>query len=407
MGRTDTLNVDRAGVGAVNASDEAAAELTPRALAALSNAELRQFASAEARQVAAHQGRLVAVVGELDRRQGWRDEGATSLAQWMVEATGASPATARALARVAERLFDLPHLARALCAGDASFDQVRTVAQVARPESDARWAELAAGRTVRELAEAAQAEAPPARSADESRRSVRFNEAARTMVAQLTPEDFSEVRAGLEARAARLGKDTETPAPLDERLADALVEALRTGGGSHGASHYLVVAHVRLAELLNGGADGDELMAELERGGLINAQTLQRLACDATFVIGVDDDEGHTMYEGRETRDATPTQRREILRRDRHCRFPGCGHVAFWIPHHIKGWAHGGPTDLDSLCCLCAYHHHLIHSEGWAMSGDANAELTFVGPSGRVMTSRPSPLWTRVTAPERSKGRGT
>ncbi|HXN61178.1 MAG TPA: hypothetical protein VN886_12075, partial [Acidimicrobiales bacterium] len=49
--------------------------------------------------------------------------------------------------------------------------------------------------------------------------------------------------------------------------------------------------------------------------------------------------------------------------------------------------------------CLCAYHHHLIHSEGWTMSGDANAELTFVGPSGRVMTSRPSPLWNRVTAP--------
>ena len=88
---------------------------------------------------------------------------------------------------------------------------------------------------------------------------------------------------------------------MDERLADALVEALRTGGGSHGPSHYLVVAHVRLAELLNGGADGDELVAELERGGLISAQTLQRLACDATFVIGIDDDEGHTMYEGRET----------------------------------------------------------------------------------------------------------
>ena len=32
------------------------------------------------------------------------------------------------------------------------------------------------------------------------------------------------------------------------------------------------------------------------------------------------------------------------------------------------------------------------------MSGNANEELTFFGPSGRVMTSRPSPLWTRVTA---------
>jgi hypothetical protein len=400
MGDTDTHNAN----GADNAG---AAELTPRALAALSNAELRQFASAEARQVAAHQGRLMAVVGELDRRQGWRDEGATSLAQWIVEATGAAPGTARALAQVAERLFDLPHLAGVLCAGDASFDQVRTVVQVARPENDASWAELAAGRTVRELAEAAQAAAPPVRSADESRRSVRFNEAARTMVAQLAPEVFSEVRAGLEARAARLGKDAETPVPLDERLADALIEALRASGGSRGASPYLVVAHVRLSELMNGGAGGDELVAELERDGLISAQTLQRLACDATLVIGVDDDEGHTMYEGRQVRDATPTQRREILRRDRHCRFPGCGHVAFWIPHHIKHWAHGGPTDLDNLCCLCQHHHALIHTKGWALSGNANEELTFTGPSSRVMTSRPSPLWTRVTAPKRSKGRGT
>jgi hypothetical protein len=31
------------------------------------------------------------------------------------------------------------------------------------------------------------------------------------------------------------------------------------------------------------------------------------------------------------------------------------------------------------------------------MAGDANAELTFVGPTGRAMTSRPSPLWTLVT----------
>ena len=44
----------------------------------------------------------------------------------------------------------------------------------------------------------------------------------------------------------------------------------------------------------------------------------------------------------------------------------------------------------------------MVHSKGWTMSGNANAELTFVGPSGRVMTSRPSPLWTRVTAGPRA-----
>jgi hypothetical protein len=48
---------------------------------------------------------------------------------------------------------------------------------------------------------------------------------------------------------------------------------------------------------------------------------------------------------------------------------------------------------------LCVHHHHLVHRGDWTMSGNANEELTFVGPSGRVMTSRPSPLWTAVTGP--------
>ncbi len=406
MDGTDTLTAEDNQPGT---DTGATPDLTSRTLAALSNAELRQWANAEARQVAAHQGRFVALVGELDRRQGWREEGATSLSEWIVEATGAAPATARVQAKVADRLFDLPALAGVLSAGAASFDQVRIVAAVARPENDARWAELVRTRTVQELSEAVQAaRADAGRPSQESRRWLRFNEPCRTMVAQLAPEVFSEVRAGLEARAAQLG-DGETP--LDERLADALVEALRGGWSRTSpspstADPYLVVAHVRLSELFEGGAEGDALVAELERGGLITAATLARLSCDATIVIGVDDDEGHTMYEGRQVRLATHSQRREILRRDRHCRFPGCGHVAFWIPHHIKSWAADeGPTDLENLCCLCLHHHALVHTKGWTLRGDANAELTFVGPSARVMTSRPSPLWTRVTGPKPNRSK--
>jgi hypothetical protein len=63
--------------------------------------------------------------------------------------------------------------------------------------------------------------------------------------------------------------------------------------------------------------------------------------------------------------------------------------------HHIVHWADGGPTNLDNLVTLCSHHHHRMHEKGWEMSGNANGVLRFVGPSGRVMTSRPSPLWTR------------
>jgi hypothetical protein len=167
-----------------------------------------------------------------------------------------------------------------------------------------------------------------------------------------------------------------------------------------------VVVHAPLAALLEESGEENALACELERDGLIDCDTVQRIACDATIAVGVDDDVGHTMYEGRARRFPTDAQRREVMRRDRHCRFPGCTNVTFANVHHIVPWKPGGGTDLDNLALLCEYHHHLVHSGGWTMSGNANEELTFVGPTGRVMTSRPSPLWTRVTSGGRSDASG-
>ena len=116
------------------------------------------------------------------------------------------------------------------------------------------------------------------------------------------------------------------------------------------------------------------------------------------MAIAVDDDVGHTMYEGRARRTPSDAQRREVMRRDRHCRFPGCANVTFTNTHHIEPWQPGGTTDLDNLALLCVHHHHVVHSKGWEMTGDANEELTFVGPTGRVMVTRPSPLWTMVSS---------
>ena len=371
--------------------------------------QLQDMVAESASAQASLAGLISLALAELSRRQAFRAEGATSVEAWMVERTGVGRSSAGTLAEVGGRLFDLPHLSEALCSGAVPLDKVRVVAAVATPETDAAWAEAVAEHSVRDLKELVRSERPPTRSdahKENETRSLRFNEALRTMTAQLPAESFAEVRACLEARAKALGSDGETP--WDQRLADALLALVRDGGSSSSngpaRSGYTIVVHTPLETLLD---ESSELCGELERGGLISGDVVRRLACDASLIIAVDDDAGHTMYEGRQTRDATPTQRREILRRDRHCRFPGCDHVAFWIPHHIKGWADMGPTDLDNLCCLCAYHHNLIHSStlGWTVSGDPNFELTFVAPGGRVMTSRPSPLWTRVTAPQRSKRR--
>jgi hypothetical protein len=365
-------------------------------VARLANPDLLDLATELARATSCLAGIFSRVCGELDRREAWRDDGATSLENWIVARTGASSSTARNQVQVAERLADLPHLAQALSTGQLSFDKVKTVSRTATPETDSELAETAASLSVRELAELARSrQARAGQPTAGERRSLRFNESCLSITAQLPQASFAEVRSALEARAAEVPSEGDTP--LDERLADALVSMVRTGSaGATTASRYTVVAHIPLEALLD---EESELLGEIERAGLVDAAVVRRVACDATVIIGVDDDAGHTMYEGRQRRFASDTQRRELMRRDRHCRFPGCEHVTFVVPHHIRLFAQPsrGPTDLPNLVLLCEHHHHLIHSKSWTMEGDANSELTFTGPSGRVMTSRPSPLWARVS----------
>ncbi len=358
------------------------------------------------------EGKLALRLAELERRQAFRDEGATSIAHWVTERYGISSATARTLTRGGEKAWDLPHLIGAVCAGDISFDKMRVVADVATPETDEGLKERARRCTVRELtdvartmAQVAASHSPAASRSDHDRRFVRFNDPFRTVTAQLPAAIYAEVRTTLEARARKVPTDGATP--WDQRVADALTEIVSASNagtapeGTTGSPH-LVVVHVPLDALVDDAVEPTELAGELEQNGLIDRETVQRIACDATIAVAIDDDAGHTMYEGRARRSPTDAQRREVMRRDRHCRFPGCTNVTFTNVHHIVPWKPDGRTDIDNLALTCLHHHHVVHSNGWTMSGNPNDELHFVGPSGRVMTSRPSPLWTRATDRGRS-----
>src|ERR1700722_11034673 len=382
-------------------------------VAALSNEQIAEGLVEAFRQKAAAEGTIVVLMGEIGRRQAFRDDGATSPESWAAERFGVSTPTARAYTRGGEKAWDMPQLVESLCAGDLSFDKVRAVADVATPETDQELCDQAKECSVRRLVDVSRAKASrrtgsPAGS-EHARRFLRFNDQFRTMTVQLPPESYAETRTCLETRARNVPSDGETP--WDQRLCDAFLEMIRSSSpGAQGrattASPYFVVAHVPLADLLDESGESTDLVGELERHGLISAETVRQIACDATIAIGVDDDVGHTMYEGRARRTPSDAQRREVMRRDRHCRFPGCTNVTFTNAHHIVPWKRGGLTDLDNIALVCLHHHHVVHSKGWEMTGNANEELTFVPPKGRVMTSRPSPLWTNVTAGPRSGGTG-
>jgi hypothetical protein len=383
------------------------------AIAAESNEELAAAMEEDFAQMTARQARFILRLGECNRRQAFRDDGATSVEAWVVERYGVSASTARTLTHVGEKAWDMPHLVGSMCAGDISFDKVRAVIDVATLETERELCDQAKECTVRELADvarittersAARAARPDSEAAHEGRY-LRCNDQHRTMSLQLPAESYAAARACLDALAEKVPSEPDTP--LDQRRCDgfvSMVHASASGGSGPltSSSPYVVVVHAPLDALVHPSGASSDLAGELERDGLIDCETVQRIACDATIALALDDDVGHTMYEGRTKRFPSVAQRREVMRRDRQCRFPGCTNVTFTNVHHVVAWKPGGRTDLPNLALMCEHHHGVVHRKGWTMSGNANEELTVVGPSGRVMTSRPSPLWTRVSAGSRA-----
>ncbi len=325
---------------------------------------------------------------------------------WLVHRCGVSAATAREWVTAAAKLPSLPRIADALSQGKLSFDQVKPLVEVAKPETDARLAEEAthwSAKQVRELALAARNQSDERSTGAYARRFLRFDDRRRTLTGALPEDQYVVVKSSLIARAAaRQGRDRT---PFDQRMADALVAVCRgdavdkgvkgttsgtaaRAGQAGGArrNRPTVVVHADLAFLA--GADGG---AELDVMGPVSRGVARRLACDAKVLVSADGADGRSLNLGRARRDPSDGQRLEIRRRDKGCRFPGCTHTEFTDVHHVRHWIDGGPTDLENLVELCDQLHRCVHEMGWKVSGNANVELTFQSPTGRRSTSTPSP----------------
>jgi len=179
---------------------------------------------------------------------------------------------------------------------------------------------------------------------------------------------------------------------MEQQQADALALLAETAlhhGIDPGApgERYQVVVHVDAAVL----ADGDQAgQSVLEAGLRVPAGTSQRLACDASRVVMRHDADGRLLEVGARTRTIPPALRRALHHRDRGCRFPGCG-LRFGQGHHIRHWAQGGPTTLSNLALLCRRHHRAVHEEGYQLDRQADGELRFRRPDGRVLPEVPVP----------------
>src|SRR2546426_6664152 len=178
----------------------------------------------------------------------------------------------------------------------------------------------------------------------------------------LDAEGGATLRTALQAFMKPLKDDDRS---YGQRSADALVELGRQGsGGKRDGAGPRPQLIIRASLDTLAGTKGAPA-GELEGGGTVPAETVQRYACDSAIsrITGQSELE-HELNHASRTLPAST--RRALEARDRHCVFPGCSRPLIWCDgHHLVWWTRGGATALPNLALLCRPHHRMVHEEGW------------------------------------------
>ena len=349
---------------------------------------------------------MLADIAEFDRAEAWRGDGALSMRDWLVAQCHVSRARARTLVDAAVKVKDLPALTSALSDGRLTLDVFAPLAAVATPETDADLAvasEHWTPKQARQLAAEVKGVTDSDAAAQFRRRFVRFDDERCLVWAQLTGDAYALVKSAILSRARRHDHPSVNDADyvrFESRCADALLDICVERGRkkpageppSHGGARTTMVVHTDLNRLLYGDGYGH---ASIEGVGPISAEVARRLACNAHITLSFDAPDGTALDQKQLERDPSEAQRIEIRRRDKGCRFPGCGCKNVTDVHHIVWASKQGRTVMSNLLTLCVAHHSRVHELGWKMDGDAQAEVRFVSPQGRVFVSSPSPTWRR------------
>jgi hypothetical protein len=376
------------------------------------------------RAISEHEGAMLLAIAEFDRTEAWRGDGSLSMRDWLIAQCHVSRARARTLVESAAKAIDLPALSGALSEGRLTLDVFAPLASVATPETDAdlaraseHWTPRQARDLVSEVKGATDADA----ASQFRHRFVRFDDERRLVWAQLTGDSYALVKSAILGRARRHDHPSASDPDyvrFESRCADVLVQICVEQGRKKPSTHAAAVAATSTtaaatnaaaaAEPVHGGArttmivhtDLDRLLygdgyghASIEGVGPISAEVARRLACNAHITLSFDAPDGFSLDQKQMERDPTQAQRIEIRRRDRGCRFPGCGCKNVTDVHHIVWASKQGPTKMSNLLTLCVGHHSRVHELGWEMDGDANGEVRFISPQRRTFVSSPSPTW--------------
>ena len=354
-----------------------------------------------AARLASQTCRWLCLVAEFDAREGWAEWGVNSCAEWLSWRCGIAISAAREHTRVARVLGGLALVRAAFASGALSYSKVRALTRVASASTEAQLVELARHATGAQLERLCGQYRRVLRASSEHAIALSERQALDLYWDQdgmlvfhgrLTAEDGAVLMAALHQAAQQLPAAVRQ---LGGAAARAQALTVLAAGGQPAAE---VVVHVD-AQTLPAGAIKDR--CELAGGPALAPETMRRLGCDAALVTIIEHD-GKPLSVGRRTRVIPPALRRALQSRDHGCRFPGPTHSHHLHAHHIKHWAHGGPTEIDNLLQLCSHHHRLVHEAGYHIKARGGGEPQFYTPDGRPIpqtcTAPPLPATSTLAA---------
>src|SRR5438477_6506068 len=317
-----------------------------------------------------------------DKSGEYKADGALSLTAWLRWKCKLSGGAAMERVEIARQLEKLPQTQAAFAKGDVGFQHVAVLArtaehvgaavvrkeegtllQAAQTMDPGQFTTVAKNFEHRVDAAGALAEANRAYE----RRYFHIREPKDGVVrldGGLDAEGGATLRTALQTFMKPVKDD---PRSYGQRSADALVELGRQGTGSKrdgaGPRPQLIIrASLDTLAGIKGAPAG-----ELEGGGTVPAETVQRIACDSAVprITG----QGELEHElSHASRTLPASTRRALEARDRHCVFPGCTRPLTWCDgHHLVWWTRGGATALPNLALLCRPHPRMVQQEGWIL----------------------------------------
>lgn len=361
-----------------------------------SNEELTEAVDAVHRLVSGAQRELFRLIAEVDRREAWRGSGARDMAHWLWMRYGISDWKARRWIAAAHALEGLPRLSEAFSSGELGVDKVVELTRFATPETERRliaWAQGVSCGCIRRKGDlAVRQSVQDVRDAERSRYlSWWYLDDGRRLGLEA---ELPAAQGAVVAKALDRLADEFPAMPGEEdafyasaRRADALVALCSSRiAADPDPDRATVVVHAPLDALVSG-----DRGCEVEGGGVIHPETARRLLCHARVQAVIEDEGGTPVRLGRTSREPSASMMRQLRYRDRECQFPGCGARRFTQAHHIVWWERGGPTDLDNLVLLCAFHHRLVHEYRWRLRRDPDGTVKWFRPDGSRYHPGPGP----------------